>query len=152
MKALRLILALVIFATAPCSCKKHYKIEDRAKKQIEISLPSEVKDLVPEIDEVTISDLETVYVNDSICLLQLVARYGINGIMEYEEDLQYVYYLDMMVSRAAGRNVFVEEFRRVPRLTEEEIRESYRKVRRSGENVYDRYVGNGCPVKIPYDR
>lgn len=151
MKALRLILALVIFATAPCSCKKHYKIEDRAKKQIDISLPSEVKDLVPEIDEVTISDLETVYVNDSICLLQLVARYGINGIMEYEEDLQYVYYLDMMVSRAAGRNVFVEEFRRVPRLSKEEIKAGYKKVKRTKENVYNQYIGNGCPVRKPFD-
>jgi len=144
MKSKFLPLALAIISILPIvSCQRRHSIEDRAKIQLPLSLATEIQDFEKGTEVLEIKDLKTVYVNDSICIMQFKPSLRDSTGRISEKELQYVYYVDMFLSRYYGRFIFRNEFRAVPSMTGKEIRENARKVRRDGENVYRAFEGHG---------
>ncbi len=144
-------IAFLIAGLALLSCTRQYAIEERAVRQMERSLPSALTSYCAGPHSWRIEDLKTVYVNDSICLLQFSARFRDSADVKYVKDLRYIYLLDMLESRFAGRPVYKEEFRNILCMPDDLILELQKKVRESGENVYNTSYGGVGPIADPID-
>jgi len=151
MKRIRLLFFLLT-ALLAVSCQEHFPIEDRARQQILVSMEDELESFSPGMSDWRIEDLKTVYVNDSICLLQCTARFhDVNGEKKVR-DYRYIYLIDMMLKRLSGEVVFKEEFRNILCLPDELIKECRKEVARNGESVYDESFGRTLTVRKPFDR
>ena len=151
MKKLFFFLVVSFTLSLAVSCTRHHIIESRAHSQVEPSLVRELEDFVPTAANIRCLDAETVYANDTICILQLTANYDTAQQKNILEEVQYVYYVDMLLSRYYGKPIYREEFRNVPPMTRKEIKDSARKVRRTGENVYNSFAGHGNVITENFD-
>lgn len=142
----RYALLLLAVPAILLSCQKRYKIEELARGQIYPSLQKELLEFTPSARDIRMEELNTVYVNDSICILQLMAIYDTDTGERHIDQLQYVFYYDRLLSMYNGKNMFKEEFRLVPCMTEKELKESKKNVRKTGEVVYDTFSGHGTVV------
>lgn len=141
----RYALLLLAIPAILLSCQKRYKIEDLAREHVYPSLEREVLDFTPSATNIQIENLQTAYVNDSICILQLMATYD-DKAEECLAQLQYVFYYDRLLSVYNRKNTFREEFREVPYMSKTELKESKKNVKLTGEVVYDTFVGHGTVV------
>lgn len=149
-KLSRFLLVSVIILSLSC-CRQHFAIEDRARSQVMLSLIDELHDFESGSELQDVADMKTVYVNDSICILQLTPTVKDTAGLLSEIELQYVYYVDLFLSRHSGQFVFREEFRNVPFMTDEEINLNAVRVRRNRENVYDSFIGHGNVIRDNFD-
>ena len=133
------------------SCQRVYEIEQRARQQIMVSFPEELDSFSPGMSDWRVEGLKTVYVNDSICLLQCTARFhdahGENKVRDY----RYIYLFDRTMSMAVGKRIFKEEFRNILCLPDNLIKKCRRDVALNGENVYDQAFGRTLTVRKPFD-
>ncbi len=148
---MRKLLLLLILAGMSLSCIRHSAMEERARKQIVVSLEDYIESYFPGNQSWRMEDLETVYTNDSLCVLQCSVFINDSLGKQVIRDYRYIYLLDMDLSRASHKPVFAENFLNVLCLTRKEIREGRRKTRRSGENLYDTAQGGCVPVQAPFD-
>ncbi|MBR7004419.1 MAG: hypothetical protein IKI00_05550 [Bacteroidales bacterium] len=143
---------LVMIALSMASCQKRYAIEERARQQILVSMEDELESFSPGKTDWTIEDLKTVYVNDSICLLQCTARFlDANGEKKVR-DYRYIYLFDTEMSRMLGQMIFKEEFRNILCLPDRLIKKCRRDVAMNNENVYQSSFGSCLTVRNPYDK
>ena len=134
------------------SCTGKYGIEERAMKQLPVSLDGELQDFCPGASNPDIQDVKTVYVNDTICLLQFSVTFDNAEGSRRIRDYRYIYAIDMMQSRMAHKPVFVEEFRNILCLPDDLIRQCRRDVKVTGESVYDSAIGSCYRVIKPFDK
>ena len=128
----------------------HHPMEDRAIKQINASMDYYLDGYFPGRKGWRMEDLKTVYVNDSLCILQCTVWIRDSVDQTIGRDYRYVYLLDMDFSRAIGKPVFAENFINTWCLSDQEIRLSRRDVRRTRENVYNTLEGGCIPIQIPF--
>lgn len=150
MKTYRIIIILLASLLAG-SCQRHYQIEERAICQLPISLSDELTTFEPGTSGIAANDVKTVYVNDTICILQLKAAYVKPDGTRQADELQYVYLVDVFMSKLEGHPIFLEEFRKVPLMTDKEIKVNKRHVKDSGEDVYTTFIGHGMPIRRSFD-
>ncbi len=143
------ILVIILFISV--ACQEHYAIEDRAKKQLMVSLEDELESFSPGKSDWYIEGLKTVYANDTICLLQCTARFQDAQGEKKVRDYRYIYLIDTEMSRILGRRVFKEEFRNILCLPDNLIKKSRKDVRKNNESVYDQSFGRTITVRRPYD-
>ena len=146
------LLIVLLFPLLALSCAKSHPLEDRAKKQIALSTDLYLEGYFPRNEGWSMEGLETVYVNDSICVLQCTVRLRDSLSRPVVRDYRYVYLLDMELSRAVRKPVFTESYYNVLCLSEAEIQDLRRDVARTGENVYDYFYGGCIPVQHPFDQ
>jgi len=149
----RISLALfIVLAICTLSCSRNYPIVDRAKQQVEVSIVDHMKDYDIVVSDISIKDLEPIYANDSICLLQFTAAYKDSLERDHAEDFRYAYLLDTFISMIDRKPTYNEGFSLMPRFTKKEIRESNKTVKKNGESVYDKTFGSTYPVQKPFDK
>ena len=143
-------LIIIVLAELFVSCIHENPMEERAKKQIVASMDSFLEGYFPGNQGWRMEDLKTVYVNDSICILQCSA--WIHDVVgkQVVRDYRYIYLLDMDLSRASHKPVFSENFINTLCLSDREIRRRNRRVRQMGENVYNSVSGGCIPVQDPF--
>ena len=144
------ILSIILLAGVLLSCIHENPMEERAKKQIVASMDSFLEGYFPGNQGWRMEDLETVYVNDSICILQCSAWIHDAMGKQVVRDYRYIYLLDMDLSRASHKPVFSENFINTLCLSDREIRRRNRHVRQMGENVYNSVSGGCIPVQDPF--
>lgn len=147
----RILAAVFIISIAIVSCQRHYAIEERAKKQIMVSMEDELESFCPGMREWYIEDLKTVYANDSICLLQCTARFHDAQGVKKVRDYRYIYLIDTEMSHALGRMVFKEEFRNILCLPDKLIKKCRKEVWKNNESVYEQSFGRTLTVRKPFD-
>lgn len=145
------IFSIILLAGVLLSCIHENPMEERAKKQIVASMDSFLEGYFPGNQGWRMEDLETVYVNDSICILQCSAWIHDAMGKQVVRDYRYIYLLDMDFSRANHKPVFAENFLNVLCLSRKEIAEGRRNTRRSGENIYESARGGCIPILHPFD-
>jgi len=142
-------LLLILFL--PLSCERHYAIEERAKKQIMVSMEDELESFSPGMTDWYLEGLKTVYANDSICLLQCTPRFHDAKGEKKMRDYRYIYLIDTGMSHALGKMVFKEEFRNILCLPDKLIKKSRKEVWRNNESVYEQSFGRALTVRKPFD-
>lgn len=151
MSSHKLIFPLLLLLAVSCG-PKHFKIEDRARLQAEASLPYELTSYCPGPHSWSIEDMKTVYVNDTICLLQFSARFRDKDNNKYIKDFRYIYLLDCLESRFVGKPVYKEQFRNILCMPDELILALQKQIEESGEDVYSSSYGGVAPVVAPIDQ
>lgn len=144
------VVLLTVFLLGICGCSRHYSIEDRARSQVPVTLAYNYMTDQASRTDMSIDNLETVYVNDSICILQCNMFFKEDGD-KIRLDIRYIYLLDMMQSRMAGRPVFSECVKLVPCMPKDRIRQGRRDVKFESESVYESMYGTVSPVAVPCD-
>ena len=142
---------LILTSCVMASCQRHYAIEDRARQQVLVSIQDELESISPGMTDWRIEDLKTVYVNDSICLLQCTARFRDAQGDRKIRDYRYIYLFDPIMSHSLGKMVFKEEFRNILCLPDKLIKKCRRDVARNNENVYESAFGSCLTVRKPFD-
>ena len=107
---MRKLLLLLILAGMSLSCIRHSAMEERARKQIVVSLEDYIESYFPGNQSWRMVDLETVYTNDSLCVLQCSVFINDSLGKQVIRDYRYIYLLDMDLSRASHKPVFAENF------------------------------------------
>lgn len=125
-------------------------MECQAKKQIVASMDSFLEGYFPGKQDWRVEDLKTVYVNDSLCILQCSAWIHDAQGRQIVRDYRYIYLLDMDLSRASHKPVFTENYINTLCLSDREIRLRNRLVRQTGENVYYSVQAGCVPVQEPF--
>lgn len=149
MKILKILAAFMLLACV--SCAKKYGIEERARQQMPVSLDAEIQEFCPGASNLDIQDIKTIYVNDSICLLQFSVLYDNEVGKRRARDYRYIYLIDMIQSRMERRPVFLEQFRNILCMPDELIRQCCKDIKESGESVYESSIGSCYRVNKPYD-
>lgn len=148
-------LPLFIIITFVCllgaSCRRHYAIEDRARAQIYVSMEDELQGFCPGMYNWRIDDLKTVYVNDSICMLQCTARFRDAEGNKRIRDYRYIYLIDTQMSRIYRRPIFKEQFRNILCMPDDLIRECRKEVKWKKESVYENSIASCIEVHKPFD-
>lgn len=146
------ILLLPIFLIAFFSCsKREFSIESRARNQAKFSLIEEVMQFDSTARDIVMSDVKTVYANDSICLIQFVASFVSGDGLSFHKDYRYIYLLDIPNSYYYGKAVYKELFKDIPCMPDDLIKRCRDDVKRSGESVYESQYGGTFPVRHPFD-
>lgn len=133
------------------SCTKHYAIEDRARQQILASMDDHLSTLDMGANDWRIENLKTVYVNDSLCMLQCTVRFHDAMGQKVVRDERYYYMIDMMMSRIEGRPVYLEEYRNVLCMPDDLIKQCRKDIKDNNENVYNSCFGKAIAVRYPFD-
>lgn len=146
------IIFTLLFAVALAGCSKEYGITRRALQQLPVSLPTGLSGFVPAFSNPEIHNLKTVYENDSICLLQFTVVYKDTADVSQSIDLRYIYLFDTMMSKAFGEMIFNENFKQIPCMPDDLIKQNQKEVKKRKESVYKDLYGGTIPVRTPYDR
>jgi len=147
----RILPVLLVSIFAITSCQRHYGIEERAEKQILVSIEDELESFSPGMSDWRIEGLKTVYANDTICLLQCTARFHDAQGEKKVRDYRYIYLLDTEMARITGKLIFKEEFRNILCLPDDLIKKCREDVKRNNENVYQSSFGSCLTVRKPFD-
>lgn len=94
-----------------------------------------------------IEDLKTVYVNDSICMLQCTARFHDPAGNRRLRDYRYIYLIDTQMSRMYQRRIFKEQFRNILCMPDNLIKECRKQVKRNKESVYESSIASCIEVR-----
>ena len=144
-----LYILLLAAGLLACTAVRH-PLEERAMKQIALSLDGYLEDYFPGKKDWKMEDLKTVYVNDTVCILQCTAWIRDSLDRTIGRDYKYIYLVDMDFSRAAGKPVFAENFINILCLSDKEIARARRKIRQTRENVYYTWQGGCILVQHPF--
>ena len=87
MRKLNLITAIVLCVLALCSCSQKSKLESMAKDQMEKTF----KEMAKDPESVKLSNLETVYSDDSLCIIHVdfAAKNGLGN--EIKDRCEYIF-------------------------------------------------------------
>ena len=87
MRKLNLISAIVLCVLALCSCSQKSKLESMAKDQMEKTF----KEMAKDPESVKMSNLETVYSDDSLCIIHVdfAAKNGLGN--EIKDRCEYIF-------------------------------------------------------------
>lgn len=87
MKKLRVLSAIVLFVLALCSCSQKSKLESMAKNQMEKTF----KEMAKNPESVKLSNLETVYSDDSLCIIHVdfTAKNGLGN--DRKDRCEYIF-------------------------------------------------------------
>lgn len=142
------LIGYIILALACISCSTREPfLETRAKQQLPVSIEHDLNNF----EAKEIQDLQTVYVNDSICMLQCRLKItDKSGKTDYM-DLRYTYLIDFMESHFKGKAIYKENFEFITRLPDEYIKKSKQEVRKRKESVYKYMYGGTYPIAHPFD-
>lgn len=145
------LVTVCIVVSLIISCKHAFNIESRARSQIQVSVSDYMEEYFNGIQSIEIKNIETIYVNDSICLLQARVTFDSKEYNDVQIDIRYTYLLDVFQSYITDKPVFCEEVKPVRLLSKEMIRQCRRDVKISGESVYESLIGNVYPIQHPVD-
>lgn len=140
------VLYFLLLTGLSVACTRHYAIEDRAKEQITSTMDDYVESYFPGKKDWRMEGLKTVYANDSLCILQCSAWIHDSLGVQVVRDYRYIFLVDMDLSRANRKPVFMENYINTLCLTDKEIRQDRRRVRKTRENVYYTVQGGCVPV------
>jgi len=143
-----LLIFIGLLITGSCT---HYGIEDRARKQMPVSLEYELQGFSPGCTDWRYENLKTIYVNDSICMLQFTARFHDAAGEKKMRDYRYIYLIDTQMSHIMHKPVFKEQFRNILCMPDKVIRRSRRETRRNKESVYEQMVNATLTIITPFD-
>jgi len=146
MKTGIILYSILLFACLSCTTKLPY-LERRARQQLPVSIGYDLS----KYKDKEIMDLKTVYVNDSICLLQCRLKFKDNTGSVHYQDLRYTYLIDFMESHYMGKAIYKENFEFITCLPDEYIVKSREKTEASGESVYQYMYGGTYPIQCPFD-
>lgn len=153
---MRNLLELVVICMACIltisACQKQYKIEERARHQLPVSLNDELQVSFPGSFDPAVEYIKTVYVNDSICMLQFTARFKDGNGAPKVCDYRYIYLIDILQSRMMHQAIFCEQFKKILCMPDRLIRECRKEIAASGESVYESAIGGTLPVRDPFDK
>lgn len=142
----------LIAVVAICSCaRKSNYLEERAMKQLPISTPDQLTQFCLKPNVTRYEDIKTVYLNDSICLIQFSVRFVDELNNKYVKDFRYAYALDIISSYIAGEARYAEGFLNTLCMPDALIKDLQKQVKEKGENVYDSLYGTLRPVAHPFD-
>lgn len=144
MKHICIMLAIL----AMVGCQKKYKITEKARQQLPVSLDYFLSDFIPGHSIPEINHLSVVYENDTLALLQFRTSVKDSAGTEMAFDMRYVYLFDRRASYMEKRTVMNECFTRIPLLPDKKIKECRDSVRIKKENVYDSIYGMTLPVRV----
>ena len=122
-------------------------LENRARHQLPISVEYDLNNL----EGKEIQDLKTVYVNDSICLLQFHLQYKAPDGKVLVKDMRYTYIIDFMMSHYAGEAVYKELMEFMTCMPDEYIKKNRKYADQTGESVYNYMYGGTYPIVHPFD-
>jgi hypothetical protein len=140
-KILWLVLSVIIFS----SCGKK-SLVDKAADQMKVTIDSLVVERYGDATDLVVSEVKTVYANDSICLLQCVVNMKDVEGKSQKLEYRYIYLIDMFMSRLSGKAVYNEALQDFPCMPDSLIRKSQQDVVEKGESVYDDLFGYTFPV------
>lgn len=144
----RHIIALAILTLVCLSCRPKVPfLESRARQQLPVSVEYDLNRLENKV----IQGLKTVYVNDSICLLQFHLLYNNENGEVRVQDMRYTYLIDFMESHFAGKTVYKENFEFIACMPDEYIEKSKERADATGESVYSYLYGGAYPIVHPFD-
>lgn len=142
------IFVFVILALSFMSCRsKMHFLENRARQQLPVSIEFDLNNL----EGKEIHDLKTVYVNDSICLLQFHLQYKDESDNICIQDMRYTYVIDFMMSHYSGKAVYKELMEFMTCMPDEYIKEKRKIADQTGESVYNYMYGGTYPIVHPFD-
>lgn len=133
------------------SCGHRFGIEERAIRQVHNSLPEELESYCDGVSSWRTEDMKTVYVNDSVCILQFTARFRDSADVKYVRDLRYTYLNDRLESIVEGRMVYKESFLNTLCMPDELIGYFRDDIKKRGESVYESAYGLVLPIHNPID-
>ncbi|MBQ9311011.1 MAG: hypothetical protein IJ222_09180 [Bacteroidales bacterium] len=142
------VIALMLLAAIGC-CRRG-ELEKRAQDQLPVSMEYHLQDYYPGMSAWRIEDVKTVYANDSIVLLQCTARFRDASGEKTVRDYRYIYKIDMDLSWAEGRAMFAEAFVNILCLSDKQIADYRKRVRKTGTSIYEHYRGAGLVVEHPF--
>ena len=144
----RSIIAFAILALVCLSCRPKVPfLESRARQQLPVTIEYDLNRLKDKM----IQDLKTVYVNDSICLLQFHLQYK-NGSGDIQvQDVRYTYLIDFVMSHYSGEIVYKELMEFMTCMPDEYIKKNWQYVDATGESVYSYLYGGAYPIVHPFD-
>ena len=129
------------------SCRENALVKN-ATKELDSAVKYNLKEKYKVTDDITIKEIKTVYDNDSICILQCKAS-GKNSAGELTGiEYRYVYLIDMIMSRVAGRAIINDNIEECLCMPDELIRKSRKESDALGENVYEALYGTTLPIYL----
>lgn len=128
------------------ACQRHYAIEDRARLRLPVAVAKAVDDFSPAAVVEEIQDIKTIYVNDSICVIQCSALFKNADGSERILDYRYSYLIDRFQSRIYHRPYFMEGIDNTLCMPDDIIKQSQKEVRKSKESVYEHEIRRCLPV------
>lgn len=144
---IRIILFVILSLTCfSCGTRCPY-LEGRARRQLPVSIEYDLGNF----KDKEIQDLKTVYVNDSICLLQCRLKYVDNTGEVRFQDMRYTYLIDFMESHYRGKAIYKENFEFIACMPDEYIIKNRERADAKGESVYEYMYGGTYPIRQPFD-
>ena len=148
--SMRKILLLFMAAMAALSCSTGGNpLVKMAKKQMPVTIKNQWTEEFNNIKNFKIDSVELVYEDDSICMMQCIAKaYTLNN-QAIRRELRYVYLFDTNLSNLNRKMIFNDGFWMLPCLPKDRIKSLLKENYLNHQSVYQAMYVRTHPIKNP---
>jgi hypothetical protein len=133
-----------LFIAASCSSRKG--LEGMAMERLPKALEKAMEDQMSLKGGAKIQSLETIYVCDSLCMIQFQAAAKDPSGKEFSFPVRYVLLHDVFLSAAKGHQVYLEMVTGCQEMNRKELKTLKESCREKGNDLYVYYAGVASPI------